>query len=154
MGPTSWMQGEVLSLWYQEKRMPAGHFAPYQVKSIIGTIIAVPEDTDEVIRRLSEPTGGEQAEDRLILEKVSKETAAERAERERRNVVFLAKRGNFDAIRQFNWPCVDVRDDEGFSVLHWAALGGDLDAAKWLLESHADPDVKAANLPKIFLARS
>ena len=80
------------------------------------------------------------------MEKRRNETPAERAERERRNAIFLAKRGNFDAIRQLSLPCVDVRDEQGYSVFHWAALLGDLDAAKWLLESHADPDAKATNL--------
>merc|ERR1719174_816745 len=39
-----------------------------------------------------------------------------------------------------------MKDENGHTVLHWAALSGDVKAAKWLVENGADPNAQADNL--------
>ena len=59
----------------------------------------------------------------------------------------LAKTRHFDTMKKvdFNWD-VNMKDEGGYSVLHWAALSGDLAAAKWLLEMGSDSDPQGDNL--------
>ena len=46
-----------------------------------------------------------------------------------------------------------MKDETGESILHWAALNGDVTAAKWLLEIGVERDAQADNLqtPLYFL---
>ena len=39
-----------------------------------------------------------------------------------------------------------MKDETGESILHWAALNGDVTAAKWLLEIGVERDAQADNL--------
>jgi ankyrin repeat protein len=67
-----------------------------------------------------------------------------------RNDIFLAARsGDFDSLRhtlhQNQESVISLRDDDGYSLLHWAALVGNLDACMHLLECGADVDAAGNN---------
>lgn len=50
VGPTDWVAGTVVQLWYREKTWPEFVFAPYKILLQDGRSIFAPQDVDEIIR--------------------------------------------------------------------------------------------------------
>ena len=68
----------------------------------------------------------------------------------RDDLFLVARSGDFSGVhallsRDGN-AIVDERDDDGHSLLHWAAFFGNVAACRHLLESDAEVDARAANL--------
>ena len=50
VGPTDWLPGKIVKLWYREPNWPPGFFAPYQIELEDGRQIYAPADMDQVVR--------------------------------------------------------------------------------------------------------
>lgn len=50
VGPTGWLPGQIVQLWYREAQWPEGALAPYQIRLDDGREIFAPVDIDQVIQ--------------------------------------------------------------------------------------------------------
>ena len=50
VGPTDWLPGKVIQLWYREPNWPEWVYAPYKILLNDGRSIFAPQDNDQIIR--------------------------------------------------------------------------------------------------------
>jgi hypothetical protein len=50
VGPTDWVPGTVVELWYRENNWQVGMYAPYKVQLEDGRDIFAPQDMDQIVR--------------------------------------------------------------------------------------------------------